>query len=277
MTRVLRSNFEPGSPREANRRVQWKALGLTDADLQKPKIAVVNSSSELAMCFRHLDGIAAIVKQAIWAAGGLPFEIRTAAPSAFIISAGASGGYILPSRDLVVNDIEIAVEGAQLDGMICLSSCDKTPPAHLMAAGRFNIPTILVIGGYQPSGTYEGKHVDIEDVFLGSVQAMFGKLTHETLRGMCDHAIGGPGVCAGMGTANSMHIVCEALGMSLPGSAPVLANSPKMFDAARRSGARIVEMVWDDLKPRDVLSAGSIANASMLVLALSGSINCVKH
>src|SRR5215510_3494920 len=88
MTRVLRSNYEPGSPRDANRRVQWKALGLTDADLQKPKIAVVNSSSELAMCFRHLDGIAAIVKQAIWAAGGLPFEIRTAAPSDFIVSAG---------------------------------------------------------------------------------------------------------------------------------------------------------------------------------------------
>src|SRR5215510_12291410 len=246
MTRVLRSNYEPGSPRDANRRVQWKALGLTDADLQKPKIAVVNSSSELAMCFRHLDGVAAIVKEAIWAAGGLPFEIRTAAPSDFIVSAGGAGGYILPSRDLIVNDIEIAVEGAQLDGMICLSSCDKTPPAHLMAAGRFNIPTILVICGYQPSGHYEGKHVDIEEVFIGSVQAMFGKLSKDTLAGMCDHAITGPGVCAGMGTANSMHIVCEALGMALPGSTPVLANSPKMFDVARRSGQRIVQMIWED-------------------------------
>ena len=81
-----------------------------------------------------------------------------------------------------------------------------------MAAGRFDIPTILVICGYQPSGHYQGKHVDIEDVFIGSVQAMFGKLSKETLAGMCDHAITGPGVCAGMGTANSMHIVCEALG-----------------------------------------------------------------
>ncbi len=89
--------------------------------------------------------------------------------------------------------MEIAIEGAQLDGMICLSSCDKTPPAHLMAAGRFNIPTILVICGYQPSGTYEGKHVDIEDVFMGSVQASFGKLTREQLRGMSDNAIRGPG------------------------------------------------------------------------------------
>jgi dihydroxy-acid dehydratase len=182
------------------------------------------SSSELAICFSHLDGIAKVVKEAVREPGGLPFEIRTAAPSDFIISAGAGGGYMLASRDLIVNDMEIAIEGAQLDGMICLSSCDKTPPAHLMAAGRFNIPSILVICGYQPSGHYEGKHVDIEEVFIGSVQAMFGKLSKETLAGMCDHAITGPGVCAGMGTANSMHIVCEALGMTLPGAAPVLAE-----------------------------------------------------
>ena len=277
MKKALRSNFEPGSPREAVRRAQWKALGLSDEDLLKPKIAVVNSSSELAICFSHLDGIAKVVKEAVRDAGGLPFEIRTAAPSDFIISAGAAGGYMLASRDLIVNDMEIAVEGAQLDGMICLSSCDKTPPAHLMAAGRFNVPTILVMCGYQPSGHYDGKHVDIEDVFLGSVQAMFGKLSKDALRGMCDHAIGGPGVCAGMGTANSMHIVCEALGMALPGSAPVLANSPKMFDFARRAGRRIVEMVFDDLKPRDILSPGSFENAAAAVLAVSGSINCIKH
>jgi dihydroxy-acid dehydratase len=259
------------------RRAQWKALGLSNEDMLKPKIAVVNSSSELAICFSHLDGIARVVKDAVREAGGLPFEIRTAAPSDFIISAARGGGYMLASRDLIVNDMEIAVEGAQLDGMVCLSSCDKTPPGHLMAAGRFNIPTILVMCGYQPSGHFNGKHVDIEDVFLGSVQAMFGKLSKETLRGMCDHAIGGPGVCSGMGTANSMHIVCEALGMALPGCAPVLANSPKMFDFARRSGRRIVEMVWDDLKPRDILTPGAFRNAAAAVLAVSGSINCIKH
>jgi dihydroxy-acid dehydratase len=277
MTRTLRSNFEPGSPREAVRRAQWKALGLSDADMLKPKIAVVNSSSELAICFSHLDGIARVVKESVREAGGLPFEIRTAAPSDFIISAGAGGGYMLASRDLIVNDMEIAIEGAQLDGMICLSSCDKTPPAHLMAAGRFNIPAILVICGYQPSGHYQGKHVDIEEVFIGSVQAMFGKLSKDSLAGMCDNAITGPGVCAGMGTANSMHIVCEALGMTLPGAAPVLANSPKMFDLARQSGRRIVEMVWEDLTPRQILTPGAFRNAAASVIAVSGSINCVKH
>src|SRR3954447_26658257 len=119
MKRALRSNFEPGSPREAVRRAQWKALGLSDEDMLKPKIAVVNSSSELAICFSHLDGVATVVKDAIRRAGGLPFEIRTAAPSDFIVSAGANGAYMLASHDLIVNDVEVAVEGALLDGMIC--------------------------------------------------------------------------------------------------------------------------------------------------------------
>jgi dihydroxy-acid dehydratase len=223
-----------------------------------------------------LDGVAKEVKEAVRAAGGLPFEVRTAAPSDFIISAGGSG-YILPSRDLVVNDMEIAIQGAQLDGMVCLTSCDKTPPAHLMAAGRFNIPTILVVCGYQPSGEFRGKHVDIEDVFMGSVQSAFGKLSREDLREMANNAIRGPGVCSGMATANSMHVVVEALGMSLPGSAPVAANGPVMFEFARRSGERIVEMVWEDLLPRKILTEGAFRNAVAAVLAVSGSINCIKH
>jgi len=276
MKKKLRSNFEPGTTREAVRHAQWKALGLSDEDMLKPKIAVVNSSSELAICFSHLDGVAKVVKEAVREAGGLPFEVRTAAPSDFIISAGGSG-YILPSRDLVVNDMEIAIQGAQLDGMVCLTSCDKTPPAHLMAAGRFNIPAILVICGYQRSGEYRGKHVDIEDVFLGSVQSAFGKLSREELREMADNAIRGPGVCSGMATANSMHVVVETLGMSLPGSAPVQANGPVMFEFARRSGERIVEMVLEDLLPRKIMTEGAFRNAVAAVLAVSGSINCIKH
>jgi dihydroxy-acid dehydratase len=275
--RRLRSNFEPGSPLWAVRRAQWKALGLSDEDMEKPKIAVVNSSSELAICFSHLDGVAATVKQAVRAAGGLPFEIRTTAPSDFIICAGGGGGYILPSRDLIVNDIEVPVEGAQLDGMICLTSCDKTPPGHLMAAARLDIPTILVVCGYQPSGTYRGRHVDIEEVFLSSASAVRGTLSREELTGMSDNAVRGPGVCSGMGTANSMHVVCEALGMCLPGAAPVLANSQKMTDFARRSGERIVSMVLDDLRPRRVLTPAAFRNAVAAVLAVSGSINTVKH
>jgi dihydroxy-acid dehydratase len=275
--RQLRSNFEPGTSRWAVRRAQWRALGLSDADMEKPKIAVVNSSSELSICFSHLDGVAKVVKDAIRAAGGLPFEIRTMAVSDFITSAGRAGTFLLPSRDLITNDIEVQVEGAQLDGMVLLSSCDKTPPAHLMAAARLNIPSISILCGYQKAGEYKGHHVDIEEVFLGAGHHVAGALSFDDLKSMADNAIRSPGVCAGMGTANSMHSVVEALGMSLPGGAPVEANSEKMFDYARRAGARIVEMVWNDLKPRTVLTKGAFENAVAVVLAVSGSINCIKH
>ena len=277
MKRKLRSSAQPGTTWEALRRAHWKAMGLTDEDLEKPKIAVVNSSSELAVCYRHLDGVSEVVKQGVRNAGGYPIEIRTAAPSDLMIGMGHQGGYILPSRDLLVNDIEIAVEGAQLDGMVCLTSCDKTMPAHLMAAGRLNIPTILVICGYQPAGKLDGEHVDIEDVFVASVQAALGKLSRERLLAMTDVAIQGPGVCQGMATANSMHVICEVLGMTLPGSAPVLANSPRMFEQARLSGERIVELVRDDLNPREILTPAAFRNATRAMLAISGSINCIKH
>jgi dihydroxy-acid dehydratase len=112
MIRKLRSNFERGTSRWAVRRAQWRALGISEEDMEKPKIAVVNTSSGLSSCFSHLDAVTAKAKEAIRAAGGLPFEVRTAAPSDFITSAGHRGGYILPTRDLIANDIEVQVEGA---------------------------------------------------------------------------------------------------------------------------------------------------------------------
>src|SRR6187549_2775359 len=277
MQRKLRSNLDEGSVPWSGRRAQWRALGLTDEDMQKPKIAIVNSSSELSSCFSHLDGLADELKVAIRAAGGVPFEIRTAAPSDFITSAGKRGAYILPTRDLIAADIEVQVEGALLDGMVCLASCDKTTPGQLMAAGRLNIPTIVVLCGYQKAGVYRGQHTDIEDVFLKTGYLTSGAVTIEEVKGMADVAIQSPGVCQGMGTANSMHVVCEALGMTLPGSAPVAAGSAKMHENLRLSGARIVEMVWQDLKPRDIITPGAVRNAVQMVLAVSGSINCVKH
>lgn len=270
---TLRSNAANNPGRRAN----WRALGLSKEDMQKPKIAVVNSSSELAICYAHLDGIAKMVKEEIRAAGGVPFEVRTAAPSDFITGAAKSGSYILAGRDIIANDIEVQVEAALLDGMICLTSCDKTPPGHLMAAARLNIPTILVIGGYQQSGEIDGEPVDVEDVWSGQVGAMFGKQPKFPIDLMAEHAVMGPGVCAGMATANTMHCVVEALGMALPGHAPVRGNSPKMQANARAAARRIVEMVHEDLRPRQILTEGAFRNAVATVLAVSGSINAIKH
>src|SRR5690242_19554805 len=201
MNRKLRSNSEYGNTRWATRRALWRALGLSDDDMAKPKIAIVNSSSDLAICYSHLDGIAARMKAAGRGAGGIAFEVRTCAPSDFVTSWGHKGGYILPARDLITNDIEVQVEGALLDGMLCLASCDKTTPGQLMAAGRLNIPTIVVVCGYQSSGEYKGEHVDIEEVFLKAGYLASGGITLEDLTGMADNAVRSPGVCAGMGTA----------------------------------------------------------------------------
>jgi dihydroxy-acid dehydratase len=243
----------------------------------KPKIAIVNTSSQLAICFSHLDEIARRAKRAIEAAGGIGFEVRTAAPSDFIHSAGHRGGYILSARDLITNDIEMQVEGAQLDGMICLASCDKTAPGQLMAAARLNIPTIIIACGYQASGSYEGKHCDIGDVFLAAGHVASGRLSVAELTAMSGSAVLSPGVCAGIGTANTMHLACEALGMALPGSTPVRANSEPMWRAVEQAAARIVAMVTEDLRPRDILTPAAFKNAVTTVLSVSGSINSVKH
>jgi dihydroxy-acid dehydratase len=250
---------------------------MTGDDMRKPKIAVVNSSSDLAICYSHLDDVARRVKEAIGAAGGLGFEIRTTAPSDFIHSAGAFGGYILSARDLIVNDIEAAVEGALLDGMVCLASCDKTAPAHLMAAGRLNVPTIVVGCGYQPCGSYRGDRCDIEDVFLAAGHSSQRRLSVAELTEMSDRAVRGPGVCTGMGTANSMHIACEALGMALAHSTPVLANSSKMWDFVDAAGRRIVEMVRAQITPRTLMTEKAFTNAVKVMLAVSASPNSVKH
>ncbi|WP_326699066.1 dihydroxy-acid dehydratase [Streptomyces sp. NBC_01754] len=273
----LRSNFPEGTSRWAVRRAQWLALGLTDEDMRKPKIAIVNSSSDLASCFSHLDAIVPVLKEAVRAAGGVPFEVRTAAPADFITSAGAGGRYILPSRDLIVNDIEVAVEGAQLDGMVCLTSCDKTGPAHVMAAARLDVPTVVVPCGYQRNALSEDGGDDIEDVFLYAGHTALGRTSVEDLTERSQSAIRGPGVCVGLGTANSMHMACEALGMTLPGTTPVRANSPRMWQAVRDAGRIVVELVENDVRPRSVLTEAAVENAVTVMLAIGGSINSVKH
>ncbi|MEU0156685.1 dihydroxy-acid dehydratase [Micromonospora fulviviridis] len=277
MSTNLRSNFEPGTTRWAVRRAQWTAMGLSLEEQDRPKIAIVNTSSKLSVCFAHLDDVAKVVSDAVYAAGGLPLEIRTTAPSDFVTSAGRKARYLMPTRDLIVNDVEAAVEGAVLDGMVLLSSCDKTTPAHLMAAARLNLPAILVIGGYQRGGTYAGCSVDIDTVYesVGAVGA--SQMSICQLGELADQAIQGPGVCAGLATANTMHCLAEALGMTVPGSAPIRANSERMLAKAAEAGSRAVELVREGLTARQVLTRDAVENAVEVALALGGSVNCIRH
>jgi dihydroxy-acid dehydratase len=277
MSRKLRSEFEPGSTRWAVRRAQWLAMGIAEEDFAKPKIAVVNSSSGLSICYQHLDQVSKAVQEAIRQAGGLPFEIRTVAPSDFVTSAGQKGRYLMPSRDLLVNDIEVQVEGAELDGMVLLASCDKTTPGQLMAAGRLNVPALVVTCGYQLGGECGGRHVDIEELYnsVGTYKA--GQISLADLTSMSCHAIKGPGVCAGLATANSMHVMAEALGMALTGNAPIRANSERLYEFVAKAGPAIMELIERDIRPRDILTPGAFRNAIEVALALGCSVNTVRH
>lgn len=274
---TLRSNFEPGTTRWAVRRAQWLAMGYSEEDLLKPKIAIVNSSSKLSVCYAHLDDVCRVVEQAIRDAGGLPFEIRTVAPSDFVTSAGRQARYLMPSRDLLVNDIEVQVEGAELDGMVLLASCDKTTPGQLMAAARLNVPSVVLPCGYQLGGHCAGKEVDIEEVYksVGSLKA--GSISLADLKAMTCSAITGPGVCAGLATANTMHVLSEALGMALPRSAPIRAGSQALMENAARAGAAIVDLIMKDIRPRQILTSAAFRNALRVGVATGCSVNCVRH
>lgn len=274
---MLRSNFEKGSTRWAVRRAQWIAMGIPEEDFMKPKIAVVNSSSTLSVCYIHLDEVSRTVQKAIRDAGGLPFEIRTAAPSDFVTSAGLKARYLMPTRDLVVNDIEVMVEGACLDGMVMLASCDKTTPAHLMAAARLNVPSIVVPCGYQLGGQCGGHDVDIEEVYKAVGTVATGHMSVDDLECWTRVAIQGPGVCAGLATANSMHVMAEALGMALPGTTPIRAGSDRLHEVARRAGETILDLIANDLRPRKILTAAALRNAVRVAISIGASVNVVRH
>ncbi|ASC64665.1 dihydroxy-acid dehydratase [Achromobacter denitrificans] len=279
---MYRSNFEPGSTRWAVRRSQWRSMGIREEDMEKPKIAVINTSNKLSCCYVHLDGISALVQQAIRDAGGLAFEVRTVAPSDFVTSAGKKARYLMPTRDLMVNEVECMMEGAVLDGMICLSSCDKTTPAHLMAAARLDVPTLLLTCGYQIGGKcsnekFEDQFFDIDDVYEQIGALATRTITLQDLTDMTDVAIQSPGVCAGLGTANSMHIVAEAIGMTLPGNSPIWAGGRRLNEYAQQAGRQIVELTRHGVSARKIITEEAIRNAVMMVLAVGGSVNTVRH
>ncbi|MBH2005390.1 MAG: dihydroxy-acid dehydratase [Sphingobacteriia bacterium] len=277
MNSKLRSNFEEGSTRWAVRRAQWIAMGINEQDFDKPKIAVVNSSSGLSICYQHLDEFSKLAQDAIKAAGGLAFEVNTIAPSDFVTSAGKKARYLMPTRDLMVNDIEVMIEGAVLDGMILLSSCDKTTPAHLMAAARLNIPAIVVPCGYQLGGNCNGRSVDIEEVYKGIGTLLTGKMSLDDMKNWTRCAIQGPGVCAGLATANSMHCMAEALGMALPKTTPVRAGSERLKEIVNAAGHQILELVEKNIRPRDILTEAAFQNAVRVAISIGCSVNTVRH
>ncbi|MHA2061084.1 MAG: dihydroxy-acid dehydratase [Candidatus Sifarchaeia archaeon] len=276
------SNREKSEPRlegieSIHHRALYRATGLTDEDFKKPFIAVANSWNEIVPGHIHLNKLAAKVKDGIREAGGVPFEFNTIA-----ICDGIAMGHVgmsssLPSRDLVADSVELMVSAHGFDGLVCLASCDKIVPGMLMAIGRLNIPSIMVTGGPMLPGRFKGKPVVITDAFLATGWVKSGKMTLEEADALEKAACPGPGSCAGMYTANTMSLITEALGLSLPGSATEHAVDVRKERTAVQSGRQIIKLIRENIKAHDIMTKDAFENAIRLALAVGGSSNIILH
>ena len=251
------------------------ACGVKEEDLKKPFIAVVNSWTEIVPGHIHLQGLAKAVKEGIKEAGGLPFEFHTIAVCDGLAMGHKGMKYSLPSRDVIANSIEIMIEAHAFDGMVLIPACDEIVPGHLMAAGRLNIPTIVLTGGPMLPGSFKGKSVDIIDVFEAIGEVSRGKMTEDELKELENCACPGAGTCAGMFSANTLACGVEALGLSLPGCATSHALDPKKLEIAKQTGRQIVELVAQDITARRVMTYPAFQNWLRVSLAVAGSTNDV--
>jgi dihydroxy-acid dehydratase len=261
----------------APHRALLKADGYTDEELSKPFIGIVNSFTEIVPGHIHLRTLAEAVKKGVYAAGGTPFEFNTIAIDDGIAMGHEGMKYSLPSRELIADSVESMAMAHAFDGLVLITSCDKIVPGMLMGAIRLNIPFIVLTGGPMYPGLVEGKSYDLIDVFEAVGQYEAGKISEEELSKIESYACPGPGSCAGMFTANSMACIVEALGLTLPYGATIPAVEAERVRLAKKVGEKIVELVKNDVKPRDILTKEAFENAIMVDLALGGSTNTVLH
>jgi len=258
-------------------RAMLKAVGFTDADLKKPLIGIANTWIEIGPCNYHLRDLAAHVKDGVRAAGGTPMEFNTVSISDGITMGTEGMRASLVSREVIADSIELVARGNGFDGLVVLVGCDKTIPAAAMALARLNIPGVVLYGGSIAPGTWNGKEVTIQDVFEAVGAHAAGSITDADLCRLEDHACPGAGACGGQFTANTMAIAIEFLGIAALGSGSVPANDPKKADVARETGARVMELVRTNLRPRDIITTSSVANAIASVATTGGSTNAVLH
>ena len=255
-----------------------RACGLKDADIDKPLIAVANSFCEIVPGHVHLDKVARTVKEAIRQAGGTPFEFNTIAVCDGIAMGHGGMRYSLASREIIADAVETMIRAHCFDGMVCIPNCDKVVPGMLMATMRLNIPTLFVSGGPMAAGkTSDGRTVDLITIFEGVAAHNAGKMNVEELHELECTGCPGQGSCSGMFTANSMNCLCEAIGMALPGNGTILAIDPKREDLYRQAGAQIMELIRQNIRPRDIVTRKALDNAFVLDMAMGGSTNTVLH
>jgi len=275
-------NNEKLDPRKAYERALYLGCGYTYNDLEKPRIAIVNSWNEINPGHIHLRKLAEYIKEGIREAGGTPMEFNTIASCDGIANSGNFSKYILPSREIIAGSVECTIKAYNFDGMVMLCSCDKIIPGMLMAAVRCNIPTIFLTGGimmpkFFENGPLKGKTFVTSDIkeAIGELQA--GKISKEEFFLIESQTCCSAGACNMMGTANTMACIVEAMGLSLPGCATMSAITKEREELSRETGKTIMELINNNLKALDMITHTSIENAIKVALSFGGSTNMILH
>ncbi len=273
----LRSDRMKKGPNRAPHRSLLKADGLTDEEISRPLIAVVNSANEIIPGHLQLGAIADAVKAGIRIAGGTPLEFSTIGVCDGIAMGHAGMRYSLASREIIADSVEIVVQSHAFDAMVMIPNCDKIIPGMLMAAARLDIPTVVISGGPMLAGKWKGRDVDLDTVFstVGAVRA--GTVTEEEMCELENAACPTCGSCAGLFTANSMNCLTEAIGMGLPGNGTIPAVYSERLRLAKHAGMRVMELLKKGITARDIMTPAAIRNAMTLDMAFGGSSNTVLH
>ncbi|MGD2131329.1 MAG: dihydroxy-acid dehydratase [Maricaulaceae bacterium] len=258
-------------------RAMMRATGLTDADFDKPLIAVFNTWTNVSPCNMNLDSLAAYAREGIREAGGVPIDFNTIAVTDGIAMGAAGMRASLMSREAIADAAELAVRGHHLDAVLFLVGCDKTIPAAAMAAARMNLPSVILYGGSIMPGKLGDKSLTIQDVFEAVGACAAGKITSNELGEVERKACPGAGACGGQYTANTMSLAMTYLGLSPMGLNDIPAVHPDKPEAAREAGRRVVEAFQSNRRPSDLLSHKALMNAAVSATATAGSTNIVLH
>lgn len=254
------------------------ATGVKTKDLEKPFIGVCNSYIDIIPGHKHLNKFAEIVKEAIWEAGGVPFEFNTIGVDDGIAMGHIGMRYSLPSRELIADSAETVINAHWFDGVFYIPNCDKITPGMLMAAVRTNVPSVFVSGGPMEAGvSSSGAPLSLTSVFEGVGAYKSGKMTAEELLDIENNACPTCGSCSGMFTANSMNCLMEMLGLALPGNGTIVATSDERHKLIKDAAKHLVRMVKEGVKPRDIVTKEAIDDAFALDMAMGGSTNTVLH
>jgi dihydroxy-acid dehydratase len=273
----MRSDLMKKGLEKAPHRSLFKALGLTDEEINRPLVGIANSANEIIPGHIHLDKIVEAVKAGVRMAGGTPIEFSTIGVCDGIAMNHEGMKYSLASRELIADSIEVMAIAHPFDALVLVPNCDKIVPGMLMAAMRLNIPSIVISGGPMLAGKFSGRAVDLISVFEGVGRVARGEWTEKQLKELEDCACPGCGSCAGMFTANSMNCMAEALGMALPGNGTIPAVSAARMRLAKLAGLKVMELLRKNLRPRTIATLNAFKNAMAVDMALGCSTNTVLH